>query len=206
MAITTYSELQTAIADYIAREDLTSFIPNFITLAENWLNHGSADTPPLRVREMETTATLTPTNGDCTVPADFLQTISAREASYGTLSYVAPQAFEAMYPVRFGGIGFHYTIVGGTLQTAPSVSNSVLLTYYRSIPALSDSATSNWLLEKSPGVYLRASLVQAAEFIKNDAEAAKQASMAQALMTGLNRSDMVGRYARAGLTIAGCTP
>jgi hypothetical protein len=207
MAIGTYALLQNAIADHLAREDLAEFIPDFIQLAENWLNYGSADTAPLRVREMETTATLTPTDGDCTVPDDFLQTISAREDGYGILSYVTPQAFDALYPVRFGGNGMHYTIVGDTLKTAPDVSNDIILTYYQALPELSvEGNTTNWLLQKSPGIYLRASLAQAAEFIKNDAEAAKQASMAQALMAGLNRSDMVGRYARAGLTIAGCTP
>ena len=34
MAITTYSELQTAIADFLARTDLTNDIKNFISLAE----------------------------------------------------------------------------------------------------------------------------------------------------------------------------
>jgi hypothetical protein len=206
MAITTYAQLQTAVGNYLAREDLTSDIPDFITLAENWLNYGSEDTAPLRVREMETEATLTPTAGDCTVPDDFIQTISAREDGYGILSYVTAQALDAMYPVRYAGNGFHYTIVGNTLKTAPLVSNDVLLTYYQAIPALTTSNTTNWLLTKAPGIYLRASLAMAAEFIKNDAEAAKQAAMAKALIAGLNRSDMVGRFARAGLTIQGCTP
>ena len=34
MAITTYSELQSAVADWLNRDDLTSVIPNFIELAE----------------------------------------------------------------------------------------------------------------------------------------------------------------------------
>jgi len=34
MAITTYSELKTAVADWLNRSDLTSAIPNFIALAE----------------------------------------------------------------------------------------------------------------------------------------------------------------------------
>lgn len=205
MAIGNYAQLQTAIADHLARSDLTSYIPDFITLAENWLNYGSEDTAPLRCREMETVATLTPTDGDCTVPTNFVQTISAREDGYGVLSYVTPQAFEAMFPVRYGGVGSIYTIVGSTLKTAPNVSNDVLLTYYRTIPDLSTNGT-NWLLSKAPGVYLRASLAQAAIFVKNTEEAATQAAMAKALIAGLNKSDMVGKYARAGITIRGCTP
>ena len=34
MAITTYSELKTAVANFLARSDLTTQIPDFITLAE----------------------------------------------------------------------------------------------------------------------------------------------------------------------------
>lgn len=207
MAITTYAQLQTAIGEYSARPDLSDYFPDFITLAENWLNYGSADTPPLRCREMEATATLTPTNGVCTVPGDFLQTIKVVEdaSTRRTLHYLTPDAMESMYPALYGGIGYHYTIVGSELQTAPMVSNNVILTYYQALPDLFTYGT-NWLLTKSPSIYLRASLAQAAEFIRNDTEAAKQASMAQALITGLNKSDMVGIHARAGTTIRGCTP
>ena len=38
MAITTYSELKTSIADYLNRSDLTSIIPTFISLAEAQIN------------------------------------------------------------------------------------------------------------------------------------------------------------------------
>ena len=34
MAITTYSELKTSIANFLDRDDLTSVIPDFISLAE----------------------------------------------------------------------------------------------------------------------------------------------------------------------------
>lgn len=207
MAINSYATLRTAIADWLAREDLGDYIQDFVTLAENWLNYGSLDSSPLRCREMETTATLTMTDGVGTVPSDFLQTIRAVEdgSVRQVLQYITPQAMDTLLPSRYGGPGYFYTIVGDELQTAPLVSNDVLLTYYQALPPLAEN-DENWLILKAPGIYLRASLAQAAEFLKNDAEAAKQASMAQALMAGLNRSDMVGRYARAGVTIAGCTP
>ena len=34
MALTTYAELKASIADFLNRDDLTSAIPDFITLAE----------------------------------------------------------------------------------------------------------------------------------------------------------------------------
>ena len=60
MAITTYAELQTAIANWLARDDLTTYLPDFITLFEAAANRR------LRVRQMETTATLTPSSGSAT--------------------------------------------------------------------------------------------------------------------------------------------
>ena len=38
MAITTYDELKTSVADFLNRDDLTSVIPDFITMAEADLN------------------------------------------------------------------------------------------------------------------------------------------------------------------------
>ncbi len=46
MAISTYSDLKTTVANYLARSDLTSQIPDFITFAENRLRRD------LRIRQM----------------------------------------------------------------------------------------------------------------------------------------------------------
>ena len=48
MAISTYSELQTAVANWLDRDDLTARIPEFIVLAEARYNR------ELRIRGMET--------------------------------------------------------------------------------------------------------------------------------------------------------
>jgi len=42
MSIATYSELQTAVADWMHRTDLTAKIPDFITLAESRINAPSS--------------------------------------------------------------------------------------------------------------------------------------------------------------------
>ncbi len=38
MAITTYSELKTALGNWLNRDDLTAVIPDFISLAETDIN------------------------------------------------------------------------------------------------------------------------------------------------------------------------
>ena len=51
MSINTYDDLKTALASWLARDDLTEFIPDFITLFE------ASACRELRVRPAETTAT-----------------------------------------------------------------------------------------------------------------------------------------------------
>jgi hypothetical protein len=53
MSFTTYAELQTTIAGYLARSDLTTQIPDFIRLAEIRLRRD------LRIRQMLTSTTIT---------------------------------------------------------------------------------------------------------------------------------------------------
>ena len=69
MAISTYSELQEAVASWLNRSDLTTTIPDFITLAESRLNR------TLRLRVMETTTTLSLTASSRTValPSAFIE-------------------------------------------------------------------------------------------------------------------------------------
>ncbi len=38
MALSTFSDLKTAVANYLNRDDLTNVIPDFITLTENRIN------------------------------------------------------------------------------------------------------------------------------------------------------------------------
>ena len=58
MAIGTYSELQTAIGNWLGRDDLTDRIPEFIDLAEARLSR------ELETREQEKRATVTTTAND----------------------------------------------------------------------------------------------------------------------------------------------
>ena len=66
--LTNYSDLKTTVANYLGRSDLTSQIPDFISLAEIRLAR------ELRIRQMLDTATATMSINDSTVgiPPDFL--------------------------------------------------------------------------------------------------------------------------------------
>ena len=63
--ITSYATLLTAVADYLARDDLTTFVPNFIQNAENELYR------TLNLRNEETALSVAISSGVAAVPADF---------------------------------------------------------------------------------------------------------------------------------------
>jgi hypothetical protein len=208
MAITDYSSLVTAIGDDLARSDLTSYIPDFIMQAEQVFNHGSESIDPLRVRDMETIDSLSPTSNVYTLPDDYLQyrRVTEESSPRRPLDYIDPMGVDQLYPLRASGYSNHFTIIGNSLYTYPLSTNDVELVYYATIPALTSLATTNWLITKAPSLYLRMSLMFAASFLKLDAEVAKNAQMAKALIDGMNRSGMMANYARAGLTLRGITP
>jgi hypothetical protein len=68
MAIATYTDLLAAAANWLARADLTSRIPEFVTLAQARINR------QVRSKLMETKSTSISINAEyVNVPADFLQ-------------------------------------------------------------------------------------------------------------------------------------
>ena len=169
MALATYSDLQASIADYLNRADLTTVIPDFITLAEAKFNR------ELRLPQMIARVTATPTAEFDSLPSDFLQ-LYKMERSYdspmGELIYVPPQEASNLVAENINATLRYYTIIGNTIQTIPaatSTSTDILkLVYYAQIPALTGTNTANWLLTKSPDLYLYSSLLEASPYLKDD--------------------------------------
>lgn len=168
MAISTYSELQSAIADWLLRTDLTSVIPSFIDLAEAKFNR--------RIRDyrMVAQADATATDGYLSVPTDWLENIrfQLNTSPITTLEYVTPD--QAAEELRLSGSGNarprFFSMIGSNFQLVPTPDTSYTaeLTYYAKIPALSDSNTSNWLLTTAPDLYLYGTLMEAAPYLDDD--------------------------------------
>lgn len=168
MAITTYSELQTALDNWLVRSDLSSRTPEFIDLAEAGFNRD------IRHRRMIATTTLTTVGGTATValPSDYLEaralvleTTPKRVLQAASTGQIAQDYAdgETDKPVI-------YAIEGSNVRFGPTPDSaySVTLTYYQQIPALTGANTSNWLLTNHPDVYLYGSLVAAEAFLMND--------------------------------------
>ena len=168
MAINTYSTLQTAVANWLDRSDLTDRVPEFIALAEATFNR------VLRLRAMETTVADTTPSGskEDALPTGYLQMreIHLTTSPVVSLAYITP---EIMYRIRAGstsGKPNSYTIVGDNILFGPTPDGvyDYSMTYYKSFDALADGTQTNWLILNAPDLYLYGTLLQAEPFLMND--------------------------------------
>lgn len=169
MAITTYAQLQTAIGDWLNRADLDQKIPDFIRLAESTLND------VLRSADMVAQSTgVTITSGRATLPADALEIVYAQVASSDDepLEQITPQQLTMLRRTRTRDAANprFFAVIGREIVVTPTPSSGSLdLDYYQRIPALTDSNTTNWLLDDAPHMYLYTSLLHATPFLMDDA-------------------------------------
>ncbi len=168
MAINTYGTLQTAVANWLDRDDLTSRIPEFISLCEAIFNR------TLRIRPMETIVSDNTPSGskEDALPTGYLQMreIHLETSPIASLSYVTP---EIMYRIKAGSTTAQptsYTILGENILFGPTPDAvyAYSMTYYKSLDALSDSAPTNWAILNAPDLYLYGTLLQAEPFLMND--------------------------------------
>lgn len=205
MAIIDYTTLSTAVQSFMLdRTDLAAPMSDLFMQAEQFIYSGLDGMEPLRILDMETKTSLTPTLGICTLPTNYLQWRRVCETSSPRreLEYIAPAGMDQEYPSRVGGLGNHFTIVGLTIETAPLVSNGVELTYYAKPTALDSTAptTSIPILVKYPSIYMRAACAAAAEWMKNGEEMQKQLALLKSLIGALNKQTQMSALAKTGIT------
>ena len=175
MAISTYTELQAEIADWLNRDDLSVFIPDFIALAEATLNR------TMRNTRMITSGTITATTLRVAVPTDMLEPVLLEVTSGGIpLEQINVNQLIMLrkHRTRTAASPKFFALVGRNFELAPTPSGStgLTLTYYQSIPPLASNST-NWLLTYNPDLYLYTALMHAAPFLKDDARVAVFNSM-----------------------------
>ena len=201
MPIQTYTDLQTAIASWIARGDLAANIPDFITLFEAVANRR------LRVRQMEFLATLAPSSGVANLPADYLswRRVTWTGASPRELEYVHPSYLRALYPTAHAGTPRLFTIEGATLTVAPASDTALAFDYFQKVPALASGNPSNWLLAAWPDLYLFGALAEAHGFVKDADSLGLWISRRNELFDEIDRLDAKTR-APAAVRVMGATP
>jgi len=201
MSISTYSELQTAVTNWLDRSDLSARIPEFISLAEARIAR------TLRVRGVEARDTSITTDGSeyYTLPTDFLE---ARNVQINTnpvkvLTYRTPQQLDKEYPYSTAGTAQAFTIIGEQIQLKPIQSSGQVLeiAYFKKLAPLSDSNTTNWIMANAPDLLLYGSLMEAEAFLVNDERIPIWRGAFDTSMKEWNVQDKKGRHSGSMLEI-----
>lgn len=180
MAITTYQELQDAVARFMNRSDLAAVIPDFITIAESRIALS------LRAAPMVKRATLTQAAGTAgiAVPDDWLEWDRlAIQGDDEALEYVPLAYFADLIDGGDAGNSGKYTMDGATLVVGAPIpvgqpAVSVDASYYARISPLSQAgAQTNWLLAAHPEVYLYGTLVSGWQYLLDEQRAAGNANL-----------------------------
>jgi len=201
MSFSTYSDLQTSIANYLARSDLTSQIPDFITFAENRLRR------ELRIRQMLKSVTTSTVSGDSTVevPSDFLEIrdFVVMTNPITPMSYSSPSTLSNDPRTSEVGVPRSYTILANEFQLAPSPDAvyTLKLLYYSAPAYLSSSNTTNTFLTTAPDALLYASLIEAEPYLMNDARINTWGTMYDRAIASLTKSDESTQYSGVPLSI-----
>ena len=193
--IQTTTDLQSAIVEYLARDQDTTLIarvPSFIQLFEAKMNRN------LFVRQMETRAqaitdpALTSEPEFVALPSDFQTMRRIRMTSdvrKTPLDYITPTQMDEFRAKRADTEGRprFFTIFGNEIELFPTPGIAVTLEmiYRALIPSLNANA-SNWLLTLAPDAYLYGSLMESAPYIKEDSRITVWGAGMTSAMTDLN--------------------
>ena len=203
-----YTELSTAIKDYTQNfeSDFIANIPVFVEQAEQRI-YNSVQFPSLR---KNVTGVLTPNNKYLSCPNDFLAVYSIAVISGGSYEYLLNKDVNFIrqaYPTPTDtGLPRYYALFGPTFSTSAELSfilgptpdsNYTAELHYFFYPESIVTANNTWLGDNFDTVLLYGSLVEAAIFMKSEADMMsyydgkyKEAlALAQRLGDGLERSD-----------------
>ena len=166
MALATYGDLKSAVATWLSRADLTTVIPDFITLCHAKLMR------VLRTREMETiNSTFTISSELVNVPSLFLESrgMYLQTNPRQSLTFMDPEKMTSFY-TDTPGQPKSYCVVGGQFKFSPppDATYTATLVYYSSLAQMSATADTNWILTSHPDAYLYGALLEATSVIQDD--------------------------------------
>jgi hypothetical protein len=173
----TYATLQTEISDYLNRTDLTDKIPTFIGIAEAFMFR------EIRVKAIEVSVTGSTVSGYAAIPADFGSlsrvTMSSNGKTYNLDYLSAPTETSTVEAMP----GF-YSFENGQIRIwGTGTGSAYTLVYVPAVAALSISNTTNWLLTNAHDLYLYASCLEGARYLR---DAGEVASLTQVVSTLVN--------------------
>ena len=169
MSFADYDALKASISDWIANDQITSVIPDFVRLAEVRLQRDLK----MRFTEVTTTGMLVPDQDYIDLPAGCIEPrhLSILTHPQAGVHIVAPSEFDRVRVSRdLSGRPVVALSRGLTLALAPTpnAADDYTLIALHGITPLSMSNPTNWLLQTAPDALLHGSLVQGGLYMGND--------------------------------------
>lgn len=183
----THAELLARINFWTKRADLLTYMPAFIELAEARINRD------LRVREQETafTGTISSSN-TLALPTEFAALKSVQPSGVSGWS-IEPATLEQVI-ARNRTTGTPSLVHVGEVFTFDG-TGEVSGVYFKRVPALTATATTNWLSLKHPDVYLFGALSEAFAFIMDKTNAALWGGRFESALSQVMNADNRDRFA-----------
>jgi len=181
----TFATLSATMAAVLGRDDLTSYIPDFISQAEFRI---ARDLAPRGFRDYaSSTFTASAAGRTIDLPTRFIGMLSfhvlANAAGTGTGSIPYPcyrRDYSFVYeyggdPASTTGRPKYYAAIDenqAIVSPAPSVAFTFRLAYLAKLAPLSAGNTTNWLTSDAPDLLLYAALLESAPQLRDDARIA----------------------------------
>jgi hypothetical protein len=166
VSLATYADLQTAVAQWTNRTDLTAMIPDFVALAEARM---SAD---LSSKALEREQDATITAGIAPLPDDVIDITGLRldGATYPDVEITSRERLRELID-RGAGTITYAALIGRTLELSATTGTLKVRAKCR-VPALATNST-NWVLTTFPNLYLFGTLLEAFDYLRNDGQVLK---------------------------------
>lgn len=173
MAISTYSELKTAVTDWMARADISASAADFVTLAEARLNR--------IIEPVSTTATLTGVASSAQIDISALNIVEPDAlwvTADGDERFVSPLELGTFQTTTEEGIPTIWAIEGNYIKFERPCAEAYSFRFvYKARLGLSDIVTTNSFLTDHPDMYLSASIWWGCVYTQDEAKGASFRAM-----------------------------
>ena len=167
MALANYGDLKSSMADWLARGDLTAQIPDFIALFEAYARREYGGNALASKSTLTTTpATETLAIGVTPRSITYLGHADGEDMRQGGIEEINRMGTFTAKPTLWAWESGTQTV---RLFPTPDAAYDLVLYYSSNLSGLTGDGSSNWLLTNYPDIYLYGSLLQARQFLQDEA-------------------------------------
>lgn len=155
-----YATLQTDIASYLHRSDLTATIPTFIATAESYIFR------ELVIKELQTSAVLTSVGEYVTLPTDF-SAVNRITVTVGGVERTLDYKSQPDNYTVVSGTPVSFSLESDQLRLWGAGTGTECTLYYTpKIQNLGASVSTNWLLDNAYDLYLYVGALEGARYVR----------------------------------------